>query len=111
MSHLVKDTHKIKLVLTGAEFLDNKNCLHICLGDWIDTYFENKKSDLKIETIENPWNDRKKLFSDHEYLQSLYCLGIKKISKCMNSYHNTKKLKDIGNNNWSMAIIIFSCYF
>ena len=91
MSHLVKDTHKIKLVLTGAEFLDNKNCLHICLGDWIDTYFENKKSDLKIETIENPWNDRKKLFSDHEYLQSLYCLGIKKISKCMNSYHNTQK--------------------
>lgn len=91
MSHLAKDIPKKKLILTGAEFLNDKKFLHVCLGDWIYSYFEDNKIDFNIQIIENPWDDRKKLFSDHKYLQSLYFFGIKNLSKCMNKIHNVEK--------------------
>ena len=75
MLHLEKDTHKARLILTGMDLDKAHKEKLIFLGDWVNTHLD-KIFDLNQDSVlvPNPWDDREKLFKDHDYLEGLYAM-------------------------------------
>ena len=76
------------LFLTGLEKDIVTSSNPIYLGDWVSSSSSNTNNQKKpfIE-INNHWNDKEKLFRDHEYLEEIHAKTLLELSKVLNNIH------------------------
>lgn len=78
------------LITTAIEDTWRENEPVIFLGDWCKLYSQKDKwSEMNAETLLYHWDDRKKLYSDYQYLQNLYELTLRDIALQLNQIHKT----------------------
>jgi len=61
------------------------------LGEWCRLYSRREKwSKMDAAVVPYHWDDRKKLFSDYQYLQTVYDFFLKKVSEKLNTLHSVE---------------------
>jgi putative transferase (TIGR04331 family) len=79
-----------QLVLSGIDLQEDQNHDLVYLGIWSATNYKNKNLEFQFikGLIKEPWDDRKKLFKDHQTLIDLHDKVLKKISSRLNDLHH-----------------------
>jgi putative transferase (TIGR04331 family) len=77
------------LVLTRLDLVGQDDVLKTCLGYWVNpcSWSADDIADSLCEFLPDPWNDRKKLFEDYEYLDQLHEKIITKLALQLNQLH------------------------
>lgn len=64
------------------------------LGPWCLSYAKKAEwSKLDFQVLENPWNDRKKLYEAFYYTDTIYEQLLKNLTEYLNTFHNTSHSK------------------